>query len=86
MELGIWLSFVKTSEFRGRGGLSPQTPLGTPLIPVMLILHLTYVCTQFHRLLFGTSVPTSQKTLWSPIKTNQPVYVVYGNNREVQEK
>jgi hypothetical protein len=30
-ELGIRLSFVKTSEFRG-GGVNPQTPLlGTPL-------------------------------------------------------
>jgi hypothetical protein len=29
-ELGIRLSFVKTSEFRGVGGLNPP-PLGTPL-------------------------------------------------------
>jgi hypothetical protein len=31
-ELGIWLSFVKMSEFRG--GLNPQipSPIGTPLI------------------------------------------------------
>jgi hypothetical protein len=29
-ELGIRLSFVKTSEFRG-GGWTPQLPLGTPL-------------------------------------------------------
>jgi hypothetical protein len=26
MELGIWLSFVKTSEFRGGGGLTPKRP------------------------------------------------------------
>jgi hypothetical protein len=30
-ELGIRLSSVKTSEFRGEGGLNPQTPIGTPL-------------------------------------------------------
>jgi hypothetical protein len=35
MEVGIWLSFVKTSEFgdgRGGGGLNTRNhPLGTPL-------------------------------------------------------
>jgi hypothetical protein len=32
-ELGIRLNFVKTSEFRGGGGLTPQTSFsfGTPL-------------------------------------------------------
>jgi hypothetical protein len=33
-ELGIQLSFVKTLEFGGRGGLNPQTPLDTPLVIV----------------------------------------------------
>jgi hypothetical protein len=34
-ELGIRLSFVKTSEFRGGGGgLNTQTPLGTPLVHI----------------------------------------------------
>ena len=42
--------------------------------------------TQFHRLWLGTSVPSSQETHWSPIKTNQSVCVVYGNNLDVQEK
>jgi hypothetical protein len=33
MELGIRLSFVKTSEFRGGGGDEPRTPpLGMPLV------------------------------------------------------
>jgi hypothetical protein len=34
MELGIWLSFVKTSEFRGGGEFElpkPHFSLGTPL-------------------------------------------------------
>jgi hypothetical protein len=32
MELGIWLSFVKTSEFRGGGVEPPNTnPTGMPL-------------------------------------------------------
>jgi hypothetical protein len=30
-ELGIRLSFIKTSEFPGGGGLNPPTPFGTPL-------------------------------------------------------
>jgi hypothetical protein len=33
MELGIRLSFVKTSELRGVGGLNPPNhPLGTPQV------------------------------------------------------
>jgi hypothetical protein len=32
MELGSWLSFVKTSEFRGGGGVEPPNPFGTPLV------------------------------------------------------
>jgi hypothetical protein len=35
MELGIRLSFVKTSEFREAGVWTPQTPLGTPLGEVL---------------------------------------------------
>jgi hypothetical protein len=31
MELGIRLSFVKTSEFRGGGGFEPPNALGMPL-------------------------------------------------------
>jgi hypothetical protein len=35
-ELGIWLSFVKTSEFREEGeGVAPPPPSGTPLILVV---------------------------------------------------
>ena len=49
-------------------------------------INICLYCTQFHRLLFGTSGPTSQETHWSPIKTNQSVYVAYGNSRDVQEK
>jgi hypothetical protein len=37
MELGIRLSFVKTSEFRGGGELNtPKPPLVTPLVKVAL--------------------------------------------------
>jgi hypothetical protein len=32
-ELGIALTFVKTSEFRGEGVEPPKLPLGTPLDP-----------------------------------------------------
>jgi hypothetical protein len=36
-ELGIRLSFVKTSEFRGGGGFEPpKNPLGTPLYSKVL--------------------------------------------------
>jgi hypothetical protein len=34
-ELGIWLGFVKTSEFRRGEGLTLNTPLGKPLVTVL---------------------------------------------------
>jgi hypothetical protein len=47
-ELGIRLSFVKTSEFRGGGGLIPPNPLGTSLVRIALqTLYTTVIKTKY---------------------------------------